>query len=86
MNRTMYFDTVEVIWNVQSAMLNNLSFPADFVTLDSEEELPNFMVVDKVVMLGRNITLEDGARVNGFDLKAECANTWMVKHYFIDLT
>lgn len=83
-NRTVYFDEVEAISNVKSTMLNDLSFPADFVTLDGDQELFNFMMVDKVVING-NITLEDETRVNGFDLNAECANTWMVRNCFLFL-
>jgi len=76
-NRTMVFETVIVHRNVKVSKLNDQPFPSGFVTLDTDQELPDSMVVDKVVMLG-DIILEDGARVNGFDLKAECANTWMV--------
>lgn len=83
-NRTVYFDEVEAISNVKSTMLNDLSFPADFVTLDGDQELFNFMMVDKVVING-NITLGDETRVNGFDLNAECANTWMVRNCFLFL-
>lgn len=76
-NRTIQLDTVTVNRNVQSFSLNGLSFPSSFVTLDSEQSLPHSTEIDRLVMLG-DIVLEDGAKVNGFNLKAECANTWMV--------
>lgn len=76
-NGTMVFETISVNRNVKVSKLNDQPFPSGFVTLDTDQELPDSMVVDKLIMLG-DIILEDGARVNGFDLKAECANTWMV--------
>jgi hypothetical protein len=57
--------------------LNDQPFPSGFVTLDTDQELPDSMEVDRLIMLG-DIVLKDGARVNGFDLNAECVNTWMV--------
>ncbi len=76
-NGTMVFETISVNRNVKVSKLNDQPFPSGFVTLDTDQELPDSMVIDKVIMLG-DIILEDGARVNGFDLKAECENTWMV--------
>lgn len=76
-NGTIQFADVTIERNIKSSTLNGQPFPAGYVTLDSSQELPDSMVVDKIVMLG-DIILEDGARVNGFDLNAECANTWMV--------
>ena len=76
-NGTIQFDAVEIERNIKSSTLNGQPFPSGYVTLDSNQELPESMVVDKITMLG-DITLENGARVNGFDLKAECANTWTV--------
>ena len=63
--------------NVKVFTLKDQPFPSGFVTLDTDQELPDSMEVERWIMLG-DILLEDGARVNGFDLKAECANTWMV--------
>lgn len=76
-NRTLYFDTLAIKRNIQLATLNGQSFPSGFITLDSDQELPESLTLEKLVMLG-DITFEDGARVNGYDLSAECANTWMV--------
>lgn len=76
-NGTMVFDSVTVNQNVKVFTLNDQPFPSGFVTLDTDQELPDSMEVERLIMLG-DILLEDGARVNGFDLKAECANTWMV--------
>lgn len=76
-NGTMVFDSVTVNQNVKVFTLNDQPFPSGFVTLDTDQELPDSMEVDRLIMLG-DILLEDGARVNGMDLKAECDNTWMV--------
>lgn len=75
--RTIQFETIEVNRNVQVGTLNSLPFPDGFVTLDSEQELPSSSAVESIEMLG-DIILIDGARVNGFDLKAEYNNTWLV--------
>lgn len=76
-NGTIVFATVMVSKNVQTSRLNNQHFPSGFVSLDGDQELSETLEVDKITMLG-DILLEDGARVNGLDLKVECTNTWMV--------
>lgn len=83
-NGTIVFDTVTVSKNVQAFRLNSQPFPAGFVTLDSVQELSDSMELNRLTMLG-DIMLEDGAQVNGFDLKAECANTWMVISFYPEI-
>lgn len=80
-NGTIVFATVTVSKNVQTSRLNNQHFPSGFVSLDGDQELSETLEVDKITMLG-DILLEDGARVNGLDLKVECTNTWMVDDFF----
>lgn len=76
-NVTISFTDLLVRGDVRLSTLNGRPFPDGYMTVNGSQELASSLVADRVIVLG-DILLEEGARVNGFDLEAELANTWMV--------
>ena len=78
---TIIFDQVVVNGDVHLAgQLNGHSFPDEYILLDVDQELLSDYTIDDLVTRG-DIELVEGALVNGYDLKAECDNTWMVTSF-----
>lgn len=75
---TIIFDEVMVDGDVHlEGQLNGHSFPDGYILRDIDQELPFEYMIEKLVTRG-DIELGDDALVDGYNLKAECANTWMV--------
>jgi len=78
----VHFEDLVVKGDVELSTLNGRSFPDGFLMLDGDQDLPSSLVADRVSVLG-DIQLLKGARINGLDLDAEIANTWMVIYFII---
>lgn len=74
---TVHFKKVHVKGKIHIEELNSQSFPSGYLLLKESQALPGTLNVNQLVMNG-NISFLPGALINGIDLEAECANTWMV--------
>jgi len=73
-----FIEPIRVTGDVHLKSLNGLNFPSDYVSLNGDQELlGSSFTVDRISVL-QNIEFADGARLNGFNLTAECANAWLI--------
>ena len=73
-----FIEPIRVTGNVYLSALNGRNFPNDYVTLDGDQELfGSSFTVNRISVL-EGIEFAQGARLNGLNLSAECANTWMI--------